>query len=175
MNVFCLDNDPVKAAQLMCDKHLPKMIVESAQMLANCFSLDKLEQSAPRSQKGNARKHSYYNHPCSKWVRASKANYDWLVTHALTLCRERTYRNPDCRKHFTEEFIWWCSDHTPDNMDYRNNNPTPFAIAISPDTNCRKVVDNFENLDTIKKYQMYYKYDKPFAKWTRREIPEFMK
>lgn len=34
MNLFILDKDPVLAAQLQCDKHVVKMIVESAQMLS---------------------------------------------------------------------------------------------------------------------------------------------
>lgn len=34
MNIFYLDEDPVKAAQYMCDKHVVKMIVESAQILS---------------------------------------------------------------------------------------------------------------------------------------------
>jgi len=33
MNIFYLDKDPVKAAQYSCDKHVVKMILESAQML----------------------------------------------------------------------------------------------------------------------------------------------
>ena len=33
MNIFYLDRDPVKAAQMSCDKHVVKMILESAQML----------------------------------------------------------------------------------------------------------------------------------------------
>ena len=33
MNIFYLDKDPVIAAQLSCDKHVVKMILESAQML----------------------------------------------------------------------------------------------------------------------------------------------
>ena len=34
MNIFYLDKDPVVAAQMMCDKHVVKMILESAQMLS---------------------------------------------------------------------------------------------------------------------------------------------
>lgn len=34
MNIFILDKDPVISAQLQCDKHVVKMIVESAQMLS---------------------------------------------------------------------------------------------------------------------------------------------
>ena len=34
MNIFILDEDPHVAAQMLCDKHVPKMIIESAQMLS---------------------------------------------------------------------------------------------------------------------------------------------
>jgi hypothetical protein len=34
MNIFVLSDDPVQAAQDQCDKHVVKMIVESAQMLS---------------------------------------------------------------------------------------------------------------------------------------------
>ena len=35
MNIFVLDNDPIKAAEYSCDKHVVKMIVESCQMLSS--------------------------------------------------------------------------------------------------------------------------------------------
>ena len=35
MNIFYLDRDPVVAAQMMVDKHVIKMILESAQMLCS--------------------------------------------------------------------------------------------------------------------------------------------
>ena len=34
MNIFVLDRNPVIAAQMQCDKHIVKMIVESGQMLS---------------------------------------------------------------------------------------------------------------------------------------------
>jgi hypothetical protein len=40
MNIFALDSDPCKAARMMCDKHIPKMIVETAQMMASALSAD---------------------------------------------------------------------------------------------------------------------------------------
>ena len=33
MNIFYVDKDPKIAAKMMCDKHIIKMILESAQML----------------------------------------------------------------------------------------------------------------------------------------------
>ena len=34
MNIFVLDRNPSRAAHMMCDKHVVKMIIESAQMLS---------------------------------------------------------------------------------------------------------------------------------------------
>ena len=39
MNIFVLDRNPTIAAQQMCDKHVVKMIVESAQMLSTCHRM----------------------------------------------------------------------------------------------------------------------------------------
>ena len=39
MNIFVLDNDPTTAATMMCDKHIPKMIIEAAQMLCTSHRL----------------------------------------------------------------------------------------------------------------------------------------
>ena len=33
MNIFYLDSDPIIAAQMQCDKHVVKMILESTQLL----------------------------------------------------------------------------------------------------------------------------------------------
>ena len=39
MNIFVLNKDPVLAAQEQCDKHVVKMIVESAQMLSTAHRM----------------------------------------------------------------------------------------------------------------------------------------
>ena len=39
MNIFVLDMNPKTAAQLQCDKHVVKMIVESAQMLSTAHRM----------------------------------------------------------------------------------------------------------------------------------------
>ena len=39
MNIFILDEDPTIAAQMQCDKHVVKMIVESAQMLSTAHRM----------------------------------------------------------------------------------------------------------------------------------------
>jgi len=37
VNIFAVDKDPQTAAQQLCDKHVVKMILESAQMLCSAF------------------------------------------------------------------------------------------------------------------------------------------
>ena len=39
MNIFVLDKDPREAARMLCDKHVPKMIVESGQMLSTAHRM----------------------------------------------------------------------------------------------------------------------------------------
>ena len=34
MNIFFLDKTPEKSAEFLCDKHIPKMLLESCQMLS---------------------------------------------------------------------------------------------------------------------------------------------
>ena len=63
MNIFKLDESPVVSAKYACDKHVVKMILESAQMLCAVHP----EGTAPY-------KRSFYNHPCTKWVRESNLN-----------------------------------------------------------------------------------------------------
>jgi len=116
VNIFFVDNCPIKAAQSLCDKHVNKMITESAQLLANCYLLDVLtDECCPRTKNGNVRCHSYFNHPCSVWVRTSLSNFSWLVRHAFALCQEKLFRTG--KQHFCWQFIAWCMQHPPDLND----------------------------------------------------------
>ena len=39
MNIFVLSEEPREAAQMMCDKHCSKMIVEAGQMLSTAHRM----------------------------------------------------------------------------------------------------------------------------------------
>ena len=61
MNLFILDLDPVKAAQLYQDIHVNKIIIEGCQLLAAAYPLERLEEpDCPRTQKGTPRTHGHY-------------------------------------------------------------------------------------------------------------------
>lgn len=170
MNIFCIDKDPIQSAKWLCDQHCNKMVLESAQMVANCFTLETLEKLAPKTQKGTARKHSYYKHPCSIWARETLGNLSWLITHALAMEIERLDRgfNP----HFSAEFLHWAFDMShclgADNVEDSTMEQTPFAIAISDTMKCRQEA-TFESSDEVGKYRLYYKLDKPFATWKKNK------
>jgi hypothetical protein len=168
MNIFVLDHCPKKAAEYNCDKHVSKIVLEIAQMTANCFSLDDLKTAPPNSL-GQPRKHSYFNHPVSKWMRETLGNLFWSLDHAIALESERLYRgyNP----HFSMRFIRWVADNF-DKSIVPDAPQTEFAVAIADQMQCRKHVD-FNFLDSVGKYRLYYQYDKPFVTWTRRTQPDW--
>lgn len=170
MNIFSVHANPFLSASMLCDTHCNSQVKESAQMLANCFSLEILKE-APLTQKGTPRKHSYFNHPSSKWARESKCNMRWLIDHAIELENQRVSRgfNP----HFSLAFILWCKRNI-NRSNVPNGARTKFSIAISDDKNCRKI-PNFEKLCRVHQYRQYYILDKPFAKWKKTPVPEWYK
>jgi hypothetical protein len=171
MNIFCLDKDPEKAARDLCDAHVIKMIVESAQMLANCFTIERLSaDDCPQNKSGSTRKHGYRNHPCTKWAMESSANMNWLVLHALSMCHEKKRRFGG--SHFSESFIRWCDRCCNDSI-VPIRGLTDFAIAISDQQQCRKH-QGFDKLCAVDKYRLYYIYDKSrFATWKYTSPPQW--
>jgi hypothetical protein len=107
MNIFYLDKNPIKAAEMSCDKHVVKMILESAQMLSTAHRVLDGEMVITKSVTGRKKtiyKHSnsnmdavlygagWLNHPSCKWVLDSSYNYIWLYKHMIALGNEYTRR-----------------------------------------------------------------------------------
>ena len=80
MNIFVLHQNPITAAKMQHNKHVVKMILESSQMLCSAYD--------PKYKPPYKR--AFYNHPCTIWARTSKANYNWLLIHAIALSNEYT-------------------------------------------------------------------------------------
>jgi hypothetical protein len=88
MNIFYLNSDPVKAAQVQYNKHVVKMILESAQMLCtahHCYGSDEQKTNVPYRQ-------AHLNHPSTIWARKSRSTYMWLYNHMIALGKEYTKR-----------------------------------------------------------------------------------
>ena len=90
MNIFYLAKCPYKAAELQYNKHVVKMILESAQMLctAHHHYAEKHEINADYIPY----KKAHYNHPSTIWCRQNKNHYRWLYNHMKALGREYTAR-----------------------------------------------------------------------------------
>jgi hypothetical protein len=84
MNIFYLDRDPHEAARLQCDKHVVKMILETAQLLSTAHNELDGGQIAYKT--------THKNHPSAVWARKSLDNYRWLYRHLEGLGSEYTKR-----------------------------------------------------------------------------------
>jgi hypothetical protein len=145
MNIFVLDLDPVNAARYQCDRHVVKMVLESAQLLCSAH------ESAPY-------KRTHYNHPSAVWTRSSLSNYKWLLSHAYGLAAEYTKRYD--KEHKCVEVLNWCRDNDPGIPDL---GLTPFAQAMP---------DQYKNSDPVVAYRIYYIKEKyKIAKWKHNNAP----
>ena len=135
MNIFALNLDPQKAAELLIDKHVVKMTLETAQLLSAVCNLSAGVQVAPY-------KTTHKNHPCTLWVLASKQNFNWLVGHGLAIACEYTKRYKKIHK--SQAVIEWCRDNAPDLPDI---GLTPFALAMPEEYRCN---------DACTAYRAYY-------------------
>lgn len=88
MNIFVLDTDPYKAAKYHVDKHVVKMILETAQLLSTAHHVLDGEELIVT----DLYRPTHINHPCSKWTRESIMNYMWLWHLGQGLLKEYTTR-----------------------------------------------------------------------------------
>ena len=147
MNIFITSPDPKISARNLCDTHVISQLKETAQILSNCFTLEKLAQlDCPKTQKGTPRKHSYPHHPSCKWSKATKGNMEWTIKHGLEICREFIFRRD--KSHFSAEFIYWCRNNIKDSI-VPEGPLTPFAVAINEHQRCR-TIPNYDDLPVDK-------------------------
>ena len=93
MNIFLLHENPTICAEMHCDKHVVKMVIEYAQLMSTAHRVldgDLYEDRTaagrrikrwlhPNAQMENTLyKASHINHPDGIWTRNSDANYRYL-------------------------------------------------------------------------------------------------
>ena len=184
MNIFVLDSDPIKSAQLQCDKHVVKMIVESAQMLSTTHRmLDGYVEKRPSKSgkrminywvhpdthmENTLYKAVHHGHPCTVWTMQSIANYAWHYDHFHALCIEYQYRYN--KTHSTQTKLEEILSIPPKNLNYHKG-LTPFALAMQHEPQC------IHKDEPVRSYQEYYqtKQDRFKMVWSKRDIPEWFK
>jgi len=156
MNIFFLDEDVKKCAQYHVDKHVVKMILETAQLLCGVHHVTAHDTSHDTSHVPY--KLSHKNHPCSIWCRESLSNYLYLCELGLELCKEYTYRYG--KRHKSQDVIEWCLINKPNIPDIEFTEP---AKAMPDEYKVKSVVESYRN---------YYVGAKSgFAIWKNREKP----
>jgi len=154
MNIFVLDWDVKKCAMYHNDKHVVKMILETAQLLCGVHHMtESPTENVPY-------KLSHKNHPCSIWARESITNYLWLCELGLELCYEYTHRYG--KRHKSQDVIEWCIENKPNLPEKGFTEP---AKAMPEEYKVKSVVESYRN---------YYRGEKAsFSKWKNRQTPQW--
>jgi hypothetical protein len=175
----------MQAAEWMVDKHVVKMILESAQLLSTAHRvLDGEKQERQRLvpntlENPKYRKHTswilpdsrdytiysatHINHPSAVWCRTSVQNYDWLVDHMFALMREYTHRYGKTHKCYGE--ISYMLQSPPKNLKDWDWTPMPSCMAD----------EYIISEDPIVNYRNYYRKGKQrMFSWKYRDAPEWL-
>lgn len=157
MNIFYLDDDPSVCARYHCDKHVVKMVLETAQML--CTAHHVLDGPKP-----GIYKLTHINHPCNKWIRHSRANYFFGYYLYRYLCIEYYNR---FRKFHASSKLDYLLNIGPQEL---KNDKRDYYIGFTEPPQC--MPDEYKHEDTVTAYRQYYK-SKTFAEWKYTEQPEW--
>ena len=152
MNIFYLHPDPQTCATYHVDKHVVKMILETAQLL--CTAHWETGGEAPYRS-------THKNHPSAIWARKNINNYKWLCQLGLELCKEYTHRYG--KTHKTQQHLEWL-DKNPPTLSEGNMEPPTLAMP-----------DVFKCKTVLESYQKYYKFGKKHLhQWKKRNEPDFI-
>lgn len=153
MNIFVLHEDPGQAAKAQCDRHVVKMVTETAQILSSVRH--RYGAEAPY-------KPTHANHPCVRWAGDCAENYAWLVEHLAHLLAEYTARYG--KIHAVQRHLE-AVGQPPEGM--------PRCGARTPFTQCMPEPYRIEG-DAVTAYRHYYMAEKSgFARWKHGNVPEW--
>ena len=179
MNIFYLDHNVTKCAEMHNDKHVVKMILEYAQLLSTAHRVldgtllvgisDKGRKSTswilPDNRNEILYKATHLNHPSAVWVRQSDKNYLWLANMLVALCEEYTHRYGKTHKVERDGLCYVLLKtipHSIANSDFTQ--PTP---AMPDDVKIlREVYTDRYEIDSLSSYRNYYLKNKShLANW----------
>ena len=159
MNIFHLDKDPKICAEYHCDRHVVKMVLETAQMLSTAY----------RKHCGDdilLYKSAYPKHPMTIWVGESVENfsYAWYLGTYLGLEYKIRYKKIHKSSNIINLFNWGRFQNVEDRFPMKEFTRPPLCMP-----------DEYKSDDYIHSYRNYYNGDKKrFAKYTNTSTPEFM-
>lgn len=165
MNIFFLSMDATEAAQMQGNKHVIKMILETAQMLCTAHRVldgdPKNKFKLPDAREDTFYKATHRNHPSAVWARTSIENYNWLVDHFEALLKEYTYRYD--KRHASGRLLY--------DIQSPPKNLTAWDFTTPP--SC--MPDEYKIGDLVANYREYYRKAKTHLhQWKVREPPQWL-
>ncbi len=157
MNIFYLHEDPKTCAEMHCDKHVVKMILEYAQLLSTAHHVVDGTPSI------DCYKMTHKNHPSAIWARENRSNYMWLVELLDNLLMEYTLRYG--KKHKTER-----------SGIFNNLCSLPHGLKDGDFTHPPQCMDDYCKVEgnTIMAYRNYYIKEKSYmARWKFTQEPNW--
>lgn len=196
VNVFYLDHDPAAAARAHCDRHVVKMILETAQLLSTAWHV--LAPDAIRYEIGatdplypfpslandsavkarleiggqwylaNQRIYgkTHEHHPSAVWARECTGNYDWLWRLGAHLLDEYTFRY---RRSHASRHVLRTLERPPVALP---TGPAAEPPTAMPDEYVATDVEGYA--DAVASYRAYYRGAKrSLLTYTRRPPPDW--
>jgi len=165
MNIFILDRDVSKCAEYIDEVRLPKMILESTQMMASALYANRAsDEEIPFTKAGKSRYgNAHPNHPCTIWAGKNYLNYCFLRDLAIAMCRSYTARFGKihaCEAPIIHMGSLW-------NKFVYSEEMSPFVQAMP---------DQYKDKDPVRAYRAYYRSkenSKGGVRYTRTQYPEW--
>lgn len=165
MNMFILDDNIERAAQMHHDVHCRKMILETAQILCTASHDIFVNYTPPY-------KNTHRHHPLVKWAGETLANYRYCVLFGIHLGNEYTYRFNKTHKSslVIDEINEEC-------WVYENINPLKKKTQLNLTKMPLCVDEEFQHLPDVQAHRRNYNKNKLHDKkgrravWTKRGIP----
>jgi hypothetical protein len=165
MNIFFLHEEPWEAARMMCDKHVVKMVLETAQLLSTAHRVADGDP-LPDERELVFYKKTHVNHPCAKWCRESVDNYWWLADHFHGLLVEYKFR--------------YGREHKCSSMLYQLQSPPLNVKKFVGEVDFSVIVpcvadDCVIDEDVVGSYRKYYNtHKRHLLKYKNREVPDWI-
>lgn len=179
MNIFYLSRNPTECAQMHCDSHTVKMILEYSQLLSTAHRVldhDRVVKELSATGKSTVKRYrlsdsrdnilyhvAHMNHPSNVWARTTNNNYTWLWCLLNELCGEYTYRYGKTHK-VEASGLLEALKTPPKNI--------PVGYLTQP-PQC--MPEEYRQSNAVEAYREFYVKDKSrFAKWAKnRPSPEW--
>ena len=160
MNIFAIEGntetneiDWVKSAQSLDNYRVIKMILESCQMLCTTLNEFSGKQVTPYRS-------THKNHPSTKWVRTSSANFEALVEHTVAMIEE--YKERFGKTHKCTTVLERCLElYSPSSFPL--NELTLLPLCMPPEYRSESIVES---------YRKFY-VSKPRMRYPEAKIPDW--